>query len=58
MHARSTVISEPVQSSGFRYGLLGKTTGSHCPDNACSASSGGGRVAVEGKIKGLVAPWA
>ena len=26
MHVRSAVISEPVRSSGFRYGLLGKTT--------------------------------
>jgi hypothetical protein len=26
MNVRSTVISEPVRSSGFRYGYLGKTT--------------------------------
>ena len=26
MHVRGTVISEPVRSSGFRYGLSGKTT--------------------------------
>jgi hypothetical protein len=48
MHVRSTVISEPVRSSGFRYGLLGKTT----------TDRGGGKEGaktMEGEIKGLVA---
>jgi hypothetical protein len=31
MHVRSAVISEPVRSSGFRYGLLGKTTDVSAP---------------------------
>jgi hypothetical protein len=48
MHALSTVISESVRSSGFRYGLLGKTT----------TERGRGKKeakTVEGEIKGLVA---
>lgn len=47
MHVLSTVISEPVRSTGFRYGLLVKTT------NGVGRKHGTKRG--EGKIKGMIA---
>ena len=38
---RSTVISEPVQSSGFRYGYLGKTTKTETRRRGISEEGGG-----------------
>ncbi len=47
MHVRSTVISEPVRPSGFRYGISGKTTD--------GVGRKHGTKRGEGKIKVMIA---